>query len=65
MGTREKMLNETNVHFIYREFTFFCTRRELKYRENFHEGSYNILLFVLETKLLLYSQLLQNQFGPG
>ena len=50
MGTGEKILNENNVHFIYREFTFFCTRIELKYHENFHEGSYDILLFVLETE---------------
>ena len=50
MGTREKILNENNVHFIYREFTFFCTRSELKYHENFHEGSSDILLFVLETE---------------
>ena len=50
MGTREKILNENNVRLIYREFTFFCTRIELKYHENFHEGSYDIFLFVLETE---------------
>ena len=50
MGTPEKTLNENNFHFIYREFTFFCTRSELKYYENFHEGSCDILLFVLETE---------------
>ena len=50
MGTREKNLNENNVHFIYREITFFCTRSELKYHENFHERSYGMLLFVLETE---------------
>ena len=42
--------NENNLHFIYREFTFFCKRSELKYHENFHEESYDMLLFVLETK---------------
>ena len=46
MGTREK----NNVHSIHKEFTFFCMRSELKYHENFHEGSYDILLFVLETE---------------
>ena len=50
MGTREKILNENNVHFIYREFIFFCTRSELRYHENFYEGSYDIPLFVLETE---------------
>ena len=49
-GTPEKILNENNVHFIYRECTFFYTRSELKYHENFHEGSYDLLLFVLETE---------------
>ena len=49
MGTHEKILNENNVHFNYGEFTFFCTRNELKYHENFHEGSHDTLLFVLET----------------
>ena len=50
MGTRGKNLNESKVHFIHREFTFFCTRSELKYHEHFHERSYDILLFALETK---------------
>ena len=49
METREKILNESNVHFNYGEFTFFCTRSELKYHEHFHEESYDTLLFVLET----------------
>ena len=42
----EIFFNENNVHFIYRELTFFFTRSELKYYENFHD----ILLFVLETE---------------
>ena len=50
MGTRENFLNENNVHFIYRECIFFCTRTELKYHENFHEGSHDILSFVLEAE---------------
>ena len=50
MGTREKILYEDKVHFIYKEFTFFCTRSELIYHENFYKGSYDILLFVLETE---------------
>ena len=63
MGTREKILNENNVHFIYGEFAFFCTRSELKYHENFHARSYDTLLFVLETEC--YCSHLQNQFAPG
>ena len=45
--------NENNLHFIYREFSFFCKRSELKYHENFHEESYGILLFVLETSVIV------------
>ena len=48
MGSRKEILNENSVHFIYKEFTFFCTRSEFKYLRNFLKGSYNILLFVLE-----------------
>ena len=50
MGAREKILNENKVHFIYREFAFFCTRSKLKYHQSFHEGSYDVFLFVLETE---------------
>ena len=48
MGKRKKILNENNVHFIYQQFTFFCARSKLKYLKNFHEGSNDVLLFVLE-----------------
>ena len=50
METREKISNENNVHFIYKEFNFSCTRGKLEYHESFHEGSYDILLFVLESE---------------
>ena len=46
MGTREKISNENNVHFISRELTFFRTRSELKDKENFHEDSYKILFVI-------------------
>ena len=45
---KKKILNENNVHFIYQQFTFFCARSKLKYLKNFHEGSNDVLLFVLE-----------------
>ena len=48
MGTREKNLKWKQHSFHL--WTFFCTRSELKYHENFHEGSYDILIFVLETE---------------
>ena len=39
---------------------FFCMKRAWKYHENFHERFHKILLF---ERVLLYSQLLQNQFA--
>ena len=39
MVALERNSNENNAHFIKRLFTFFYTKSETKYQENFPEGS--------------------------
>ena len=46
---------KTKVYFIYRDFSFLCTRSELKYPKNDREGSGKICM---RQGPLLYSQIL-------
>ena len=48
MEAQEKILNE-HIYFLYVKLPFFWTRSELKNHQNFHEGSYDTLLFLLQT----------------
>ena len=51
----KKSQMKTKVYFIYRDFSFLCTRSELKYPKNDREGSGKICM---RQGPLLYSQIL-------